>query len=93
MAHKKDIPELCEELRNLLDEFYENKFIPLEKECARYRDLAQKILNKKNHLEQVNKNLMVENSNLKQKVDYYRSLYLKERNGSHGQNKTDEKVA
>jgi|GEM_PF-7060746 len=76
----KEIPELCADLRKELTEFYENKVVSLEKDCQRYRKAAQDLVKKNRNLESLNDKLQIENNKLVNRVEYYRDLYIKERN-------------
>lgn len=63
-----------------LEEFYKDKISFLERESDRYRSMAQKMLLEKKKLENVVDNLQIENDRHVKRAEYYRTLYLKEKN-------------
>lgn len=76
MASKKEIPELCADLRKELIEFYENKIIPLERDRSRYRNMAKKYKNQIRILEIQISDLKLQNQKMERKVELYKKMYM-----------------
>lgn len=80
MNQKKENKERCDYIRKQLTEFYKTKYVSLENDRKRYRAKAQELIEKNRNLENLNERLRIENEKLVNRVEYYRDLYVKERN-------------
>lgn len=72
----KEIPELCKELREELINFYESRFLPLERDRSRYRNMAKKYKNQIRILEIQISDFKLQNQKMERKVELYKKMYM-----------------
>lgn len=80
MNQNKEIQNSAQTTEKELTEFYQSKVVSLENDRKRYRKKAQGLLKENRSLENLNERLRVENKKLVNRVEFYRDLYVKERN-------------